>query len=497
MKPIQESLKDTFKIYADYIAVKDNKYDIKYRDIERKAKLLAEKLICHKVEEHTRFILMFNDRINYIISIITVLYLRGIFIPVDVSLPEGKIDHIVQESYADYILYDDIEFEKKFQNKCINLYCYSWKKKEYCIGGRCPLDYRYECDDPVYIYYTSGTTGRPKGVIGRNKGLKHFIDWEIKEFDIKAKFKFAQITSPSFDPYLRDIFVPLLSGGTICLMDNCNNFQGIKFLHQWIEKNKINVIHCVPGIFHVIAMNICKTKNKIKSLKYIFLAGEAIVISDLKLWYSLDLKHVNLVSLYGPTETTLAKIYHRISKSDILYEEVPLGKPIPKTNIYLVDETGSPGEYGEICIESEFSSLGYVDINMNAGKFTDSPVHDNLKLYHTGDFGRLNGKGEILFRGRKDRQIKLSGMSANLYAIEQCILERSAIEQCFLKVNTINNRIVCYYTARNDINAGEINDKLSYYYQDVFLPQKYIKLEEFKRNSNGKIDINYLINHTE
>ncbi len=298
----------------------------------------------------------------------------------------------------------------------------------------CLPDYRYQCDDSIYIYYTSGTTGRPKGVIGRNRGLKHFIDWEIQEFNVKEKSKFAQITSPSFDPYLRDIFVPLLSGGTICLMDNCNSFQGIKFLHQWIEKNEINVIHCVPSIFHIIVMNIFKTKNKMKSLKYIFLAGERIVISDLKLWYSLELKHINLVSLYGPTETTLAKMFHRISEYDILNGEVPLGIPIPETNIYLLDENDFQSQYGEICIETQFSSLGYVDISMNVEKFFDSPFNDNMKLYRTGDFGQLNSKGEILFRGRKDRQVKLSGMSANLFAIEQCILEKSTIEQCFLQL---------------------------------------------------------------
>ncbi len=359
----------------------------------------------------------------------------------------------------------------------------------------CLPDYRYQCDDSIYIYYTSGTTGRPKGVIGRNRGLKHFIDWEIQEFNVKEKSKFAQITSPSFDPYLRDIFVPLLSGGTICLMDNCNSFQGIKFLHQWIEKNEINVIHCVPSIFHIIVMNIFKTKNKMKSLKYIFLAGERIVISDLKLWYSLELKHINLVSLYGPTETTLAKMFHRISEYDILNGEVPLGIPIPETNIYLLDKNDFQSQYGEICIETQFSSLGYVDISMNVEKFFDSPFNDNMKLYRTGDFGQLNSKGEILFRGRKDRQVKLSGMSANLFAIEQCILEKSTIEQCFLQLNAYNNRIICYYIAQDEINVKEINDKLSYYYQHVFIPQQYIKLKEFKRNSNGKIDVNHLLKH--
>ena len=107
----------------------------------------------------------------------------------------------------------------------------------------------------------------------------------------------------------------------------------------------------------------------------------------------------------------------------------------------------------------------------------------------------MNSKGEILFRGRKDRQVKLSGMSANLFAIEQCILEKSTIEQCFLQLNAYNNRIICYYIAQDEINVKEINDKLSYYYQHVFIPQQYIKLKEFKRNSNGKIDVNHLLKH--
>ncbi|MCI8669352.1 MAG: AMP-binding protein [Lachnospiraceae bacterium] len=495
MEPIQESIKYSLKKYADNIAIAENELSIKYSDIERKAGLLAGMLIQQNIDEQTRFVLMFKDRINYIISIISVLYLRGIFIPVDVSLPKGRIKQIIQESHADYIICDDVGYEAEFQKKNIKLLVYSWKMAVDSMEEMCLPDYRYKCDDSIYIYFTSGTTGRPKGVIGRNKGLKHFIDWEIKEFNIKEKSKFAQITSPSFDPYLRDIFVPLLSGGTICIMDNCNSFHGIKFLHQWMERNEINIIHCVPSIFHVIAMNICKTKNKMKSLKYIFLAGERIVISDLKIWYGLELKHINLVSLYGPTETTLAKMFHRISEYDILYGEVPLGIPISETNIYLLNKNDYQSNYGEICIETQYCSLGYVDICMNEEKFLDSPFNDNIKLYRTGDFGQLNSKGEILFRGRKDRQIKLSGMSANLFAIEQRILEKSTIEQCFLKLNTLNNRIICYYSAQNEINVKEINDNLSYYFQDVFIPQQYIKLKEFKRNSNGKIDINDLMKH--
>lgn len=493
MKNIQECIYHSLKKYADYIAVDAGENCLKYSDIDTKVNQLMNILYQNCKNEQPRFILMFQDRVNYIISMIAIMFYRGIFIPIDISLPRGKMNQMVEESKADYIIYDSCEVKNEFQEFHAKMICYSWRI-EYV--NRISMDFhrhRYEQNEPVYIYYTSGTTGKPKGILGKNSGLLHFLEWEVKAFDICEKTRFAQLTSPSFDPFLRDIFVPLISGGTICLLENYYCCQSFMFLFQWIIKKQINIIHCVPSIFHIIVAFSNRTKSNYMDLKTIFLAGEPITLSDVEQWYIYN-SHVELVNLYGPTETTLAKLFHIISKEDIKRREIPLGSPIPDTNIYLLDDKDCCSSSGEICIETQYGSLGYMDKSLNDGKFIDSPFHENHTLYRTGDFGKFNCKGEIVFCGRKDRQIKISGISVNLYAVEQCILKSKDITQCHIKLNHKNNRLVCYYTCQNEININEINRRLLYDYQKEFIPHKYIQLEQFKTNANGKIDSDYYEN---
>lgn len=490
MKIIQDIILNSFQMYKDNIAIIDeNNNKIKYLDIEYEVYSIVENLVQLGLKEHDQYILIFNNRVNYIFNILAVLFLRGVFIPIDPNLPKGKINNMINECNANVIISDiDTFTDYDYKEIAIKNLRYSYNYYEIKVKRKLKLRYDYNITDFIYIYFTSGSTGIPKGIYGINASLVHFIDWEINRFNINESYRFAQLTSPSFDPFLRDIFVPLFSGGTICLLPKNGIINNINFLHEWIYKRKIAAIHCIPALFHILLFHICKYKTVLSDLNYIFLAGEQVSINDIEIWFKINLSKTKLINLYGPTETTLAKLFHEITIRDLMHRVIPIGKPLPDTNVYLLNENNERDRYGEICIETPYCTGGYINNEVNNGKYINSPFNPKLKMFRTGDLGEFINDNDLVYKGRIDRQIKIYGISINLYEIEQHIIKVSNIDQCLVVKDKHNCHLKCFYVSKDDINYKEINKQLLNFYQNVFLPFKYIKINELCRNENGKVN---------
>ncbi|MEE0930430.1 MAG: AMP-binding protein [Acutalibacteraceae bacterium] len=501
-EPIQRKLEYSFRNFPDDIAINFDDINITYSTLEEYSKKWAYILAEHLGNtQFPRCALLFKNRIDYIFAMVSVLFLRGVFVPIDLSLPKEKILQILNKNDIDILLYDfDDSNNEIFPLLEIDSLHFNYDKysdETVSMELSCYLEMDNYCvDDPIYLYFTSGSTGVSKGVLGKNVSLVHFINWEVTCFNIDSNVSVAQLTIPSFDPFLRDIFVPLFVGGKICLFSERYERLSFNFIVDYLIEKQITLLHCVPNIFHVLLFCIQNKKINILPLKYIFLAGDKIDISDIQLWYKLIQGDTVLINLYGPTETTLAKLYHIVAKNDIESGDIPIGKSLPDVKVYLLNDLGEKTEQGEICIETEFSTFGYIDKSLNKGKFFDSS-NPKAKIYHTGDYGVKRYDGEIIFIGRKDRQVKLSGISANLSAIESCIRNNSDIQQCILTVDKTTGRLRCFYLSEYDIDFQKLNLILLKYFQRVFIPIKYIKVSYMKTNNNGKLDFNQFNDYEE
>ena len=192
------------------------------------------------------------------------------------------------------------------------------------------------------MIYTSGSTGEPKIIQGAHKSLSHFIHWEVKEFELDSDVRVSLLAPISFDVGLRDIFVPLLAGGTLCIPHETVKQQP-ESLANWISEKEITLMHIVPTLFKGLTKLIQDSKGKKKelaSLKYVLLAGEALYGVDVNKWYKNDLKGITLVNLYGPSETTLAKLFYRIPMKEFdAGTVIPLGNPISNTTILILNSS--------------------------------------------------------------------------------------------------------------------------------------------------------------
>ena len=183
-------------------------------------------------------------------------------------------------------------------------------------------------DDPAYIFFTSGTTGVPKGILGRQRGLSHFLDWQRERFGVGPDDCSAQLTGFSFDVVLRDVFLPLTSGAALCLPDDPDDLSGDRVL-PWLEREHISLLHTVPALAQSWLVR-RPDGVTLRSLRQVFFAGEPLSGALIAQWRSAFPASGQIANFYGPTETTLAKCCFEVPDGNVEGVQ-PIGWPLPST----------------------------------------------------------------------------------------------------------------------------------------------------------------------
>src|SRR6185369_16804058 len=278
--------------------------------------------------------------------------------------------------------------------------------------------------DGYYVLPTSGTTGVPKMIEGRHASLAHFIDWETQEFGLDEAVRVRALAPVSFDVSLRDLFVPLTTGGTLYVPNDAMRRHPVLLL-EWLAANRITLMHAVPSVLRVLAET-CRTvpacAGALRSLRVLLSAGEALYGADVDALRPLLASSAEIVNLYGPTETTLAKLFHRVSGPIEANAVVPLGRPIPGATVSVRDGElpVSPGEVGEICIETPFATNGFFKNELlTREKFQTTGGPGGEIRYRTGDLGSFSADGALVYHGRIDHQVKIHGNRVELVEVER------------------------------------------------------------------------------
>lgn len=446
-----------------------------------------------------------TSSINYVISILSIMNVRGVFAPVDLSWPEPRIIAaldlmspaaiVVQNSGISLIesilKNDDAEYfiEKINDELCLIV----------CKGRNSGVNAAQDnwTSDSLYLLSTSGSTGEPNIVEGRHISLLQFISWQISEFNIDSSCRVSLLAPITFDVSLRDIFVPLCAGGTLCIPSKGTRYHPVKF-PAWIEKYQINLIHTVPSVFNMATSLVAVTSRSIGSLasiEMIFFSGEALYTSDVNKIRNLLTNESIIVNLYGPTECTLVKSFHRITKVDLSGDNsiVPLGKPISDAEI-TVQDINEKG-HGEIVLKSKYLTKGYYrNRSLTRDKFYDIDGSENTgrRCYRTGDLGYFDDN-ILHFVGRIDFQIKIAGNRVELGEIEECVRKMPQITNVValpykLDKNDKNYKIYCVISSSEYIDDEKLRRHIVDYLPNYMLPEKIIRVSSFPLKPNGKID---------
>ncbi len=442
--------------------------------------------------------------IGLIASMLGILTAGGVVLTIDKNMPLERRQTILASSGVDRLIYvgsRQAEDDSLFTNT-------EWKEVHFIneMKGQ-PLTNLKDSknievatfslpqqDDPAYIFFTSGTTGVPKGVVGKHSGLAHFLVWQREKFGIGPGDRAAQLTGLSFDVVLRDILLPLTSGATICLPDVEEDLSASQVL-PWMEREKVTYFHTVPSL----AKAWVEVENvKLNHLRYVFFAGEPLSADLVKSWRGTFGDHTTIVNLYGPTETTLAKCYFEVPKKDNLPFVQPIGQPLPETQVLVVNtdfQLCGIGEPGEIVIRTPFRTLGYLQASeKDNALFIPNPFTDDPEdiLYRTGDMGIYRPDGLLDIAGRLDDQIKIRGIRVELGEIQSIIASHPLVKEAVVIPVLATNgdkRLTAYFLPQNaKLKVAELRAYVKGKLPSFMIPGAFVKIEAIPLNANGKVD---------
>jgi amino acid adenylation domain-containing protein len=353
-----------------------------------------------------------------------------------------------------------------------------------------------DADDMAYIYFTSGSTGQPKAIAGRLQGIDHFIRWEQEALGVGEGVRVSRLQPISFDASLRDMFLALCSGGVTVGPAPRDTVLEARKLVEWLEEHEINVIHCVPSLFRSI-VNETLTPERLPALKYILMAGEQLLPADVGRWMDVFGERIQLINLYGTSETTMAKFVYFVQPGDRERASIPIGKPMPGAKAVLVNVKGrpsAPGMIGEIYIRTPYCSLGYYNQpELTREAFIPDPFGDNSgeMVYKTGDLGRVLEDGNYEFLGRKDQQVKIRGIRVELSEIESLLRGHEGVRDVAVidRDDASGFKYLCAYVVLEEgTNVAGVRDYLTAYLPHYMIPSSFVPMQELPRTISGKLD---------
>jgi amino acid adenylation domain-containing protein len=475
-----------------------------YQELATAAQQIAQLLRAKQLSIGTT-VAVYGDRsFGLIASMLGVLISGGVLLNIDPKLPAARQELMLATAGAKYLL---AVGKGLIANLSAEIEILTVSPDTGKISGLEPIldpaaaPIALPLDAAAYIFFTSGTTGIPKGVLGTHQGLAHFLNWQRETFSIVPEDRAAQLTGLSFDVVLRDIFLPLTSGATLCLPAATEDLTPGSIL-PWMERQQITILHTVPTLAQSWLLNV-PAGVSLRSLRRIFFAGEPLQSTLINQWRETFPTAGDIINLYGPTETTLAKCYYRIP-ANIRPGIQPVGSTLPQTQALLFNparQLCGIGETGEIAIRTPFRTNGYLHgSTVNQSQFINNPfrsdVEDDL-IYLTGDRGRYLPDGKLEILGRIDRQVKIRGVRIEPGEIVALLNQHPQIHTNVVIAREDvpgDKRLVAYFvpTQPNIPTTSELRQFLNQQLPEYMVPSAFVMLTTLPLTANGKIETSAL-----
>ncbi len=414
------------------------------------------------------------------------------YVPIDEEMPESRIKLILENVNSSLIICDDETFEKagafdfdgtiaKYDDIC------TFDVNDSTLAQ---IHEKAIDTDPIYIVFTSGSTGVPKGVAACHRSVIDYIEQLSEVLEFGPDTVFGNQTPLYFDACLKEVYPTLKFGATTYLIPKQTFSFPIKLV-EFLNEYKINTICWVVSALTMISMvNTFKTV-KPEYLKTIAFGSEVFPIKQFRKWREA-LPDATFTNLYGPTEGTGMCCYYRVNRDFELNEAIPIGGPFKNTEILLLTDENKlavDGEPGEICIRGTSVTLGYYNNPEKTSEvFTQNPLNTAYPeiIYRTGDLAKKNEHGELVFISRKDYQIKHMGHRIELGEIEANVNSIDAVKMSGCIYDDRRGKIVLYYVG--DVTEAELVEALSLKVPKYMLPNVTRRVDALPFTANGKID---------
>ena len=362
-------------------------------------------------------------------------------------------------------------------------------------------------EDAAYLFFTSGTTGEPKAVLGSHRGLAHFLRWQRQRFDLAPGDRAAQLTGWSFDVVLRDCFAPLVSGGTLCMPEPGTDTLRPDLLLPWLASARITLLHTVPSVARAWLGGIDEASDgpRLDALRWIFFAGEPLPDTVVRQVRRRLAPAAAIANLYGPTETTLAKCCAVLAPDEEPQPGIQaVGRPLPGAQVLVlrrdVGDLRLAGleEIGEVALRTPYRSHGYLDPAATRERFLVNPWRQDPedRLYRSGDLGRLRSDGILELLGRVDDQLKVRGVRVEPAEVAAVLGTESTVRSVFVAgrprsaAGAGDIELVAWVetAAGSPLDSRRLRSHVAGRLPASHVPTVWVAVESMPLTANGKID---------
>lgn len=468
----------------DNTALIYNGEKMSYIELYEQVSILAKKIIKKEVKQGDVIAIMMESSLEQVMSILAVLKVRCVYLPIEPSYPYNHIHNIIADCSAKLLLVDKMENNASRLIKINKMIVEREKQNSENAIKENEVESKRYSKELAYIMYTSGTQGRPKGVMVSNENVLAYIDAFQKEFHVSENDVVLQQASFCFDTFVEEVFPALFVGATIVICER-KKMLNVKYLYNILSSNSVTIISCSP-----LLLNEINTMPPINSLRLCISGG------DILYYKNIDrlINYATVYNSYGPTETTICATYYKCKKDD--FNKLPIGHAITGYKVYILDEKEekvADGETGEICISGKGVTMGYLNMDaLTRKKFVENPFELNAIMYKTGDIGRVDPVGKnIEFVGRVDNQVKIRGYRIELEDVEGRIQKYSGVKSAVVVENIgkdDSKYLVGYYVSSDTVNLKKLRAFLCEHMPDYMIPDYLFEIDEIPMNPNGKIN---------
>ena len=490
MKNILEYLEESARRVPHKTAFSTGKESITFSELERSARTVGSELLRLGAKREAVVVFM-GKRPATLSAFFGAIYAGCYYVCVDVSMPDARIEGILNSLSARFVIYEKATAKRAESLAVEHILCYDElaivsEEDELLRGVR----ERQLDTDPIYVVFTSGSTGVPKGVVACHRSVIDYTEALCRALPFDEETVFGNQTPLYFDAPLKEIMPTLKLGATTNFIPKMN-FSFPILLLDYIRQHGINTVCWVVSALVQISSLGALEAHAPTGLRLVAFGSEVFPREEYDKWRRA-LPEAEFYNLYGPTEATGMSCYWHADRPLEEGEAIPVGRPFDNTEILLVGEDGrevAAGESGEIYIRGTCVTFGYYgNTEQTERAFVQNPRHDLYPetVYRTGDMGRYNERGELCFLGRKDSQIKHMGHRIELGEIEAAAAKLEGLHRACCVYDEKGKRIVLFFVG--DTAPEEIPHRLSDSLPRHMIPTLCVSLPTMPLTDNGKLD---------